>query len=115
MSEPQPPEVGRWVGMREALARMLIGAVAAIVGLGVLAALFAWLSGHTVSGSIAALYYIVGAALFLIGMFPTGGYSIIRGGSRTRRRPVGSRQEPIFLLGIVLVGLGVIADVVRPF
>jgi hypothetical protein len=101
--------------MGDALKRMSIATVAAVVGLGAVAALFAWASGHTVSGSIAALYYIVGAALFLIGMFPTGGYSIIRGGARTRRRPVGSRQEPIFLLGIVLVGLGVVADVVRPF
>jgi hypothetical protein len=33
----------------------------------------------------------------------------------TRRRPTGSRQEPIFLLGILLVALGVVADVARPF
>jgi hypothetical protein len=42
-------------------------------------------------------------------MFPTGGYSMIRG-TITRRRPMGSRQEPIFLLGIVLIVLGIIVD-----
>jgi hypothetical protein len=29
----------------------------------------------------------------------------------TQRRPTGSRGEPIFLFGIVLIALGVIADV----
>ena len=47
-------------------------------------------------------------------MFPTGGYSMIRG-TITRRRPIGARQEPVFLLGIVLVALGVVFDLTRPF
>jgi hypothetical protein len=114
VSEPQPPEVGRWVGMGEALKRLALAAVAVVAVLGAVAALFAWATGHTVSGSIAATYYIVGVILFLVGMFPTGGFSLIRG-TMTRRRPTGSRQEPLFLLGILLVGLGVVADVVRPF
>jgi hypothetical protein len=36
-------------------------------------------------------------------------------GTLTRRRPTGSRQEPIFLLGLVLIALGVVVDVTRPF
>jgi hypothetical protein len=36
-------------------------------------------------------------------------------GTITRRRPTGSRQEPIFLVGLVLVGLGVVFDLTRPF
>jgi hypothetical protein len=114
VSDHEPAEVGRWVGMADALKRFVLGAVAAAVVLGGLAALVAAATGHTVSGTMAATYYIVGAALFLIGMFPTGGFSVFRG-TITRRRPTGSRQEPTFLLGLVLVALGVIADVVRPF
>jgi hypothetical protein len=42
-------------------------------------------------------------------MFPTGGYSMIRG-TITRRKPTGSRQEPVFLIGIVLIALGIVVD-----
>jgi hypothetical protein len=113
VSTPQPPEVGRWVGMGEVIKRMLIGTIATVVGLGGLAAVIAWATGHSISGTIAAVYYIVGSILFLVGMFPTGGYSMIRG-TITRRRPMGARQEPVFLLGLVLVALGVVADLTRP-
>jgi hypothetical protein len=50
----------------------------------------------------------------VIGLFPTGGYSMIRG-TITRRKPTGPRQEPFFLIGIVLIALGVVVDVTRPF
>ena len=113
-TEHQPPEVGRWVGLGDALLRFAVTAVAAAVVLGALAALVAAVTGHTVSGTMAAAYYIVGTALFLIGMFPTGGFSVFRG-TITRRKPTGSRQDPVFLLGLILVALGVVADVVRPF
>ena len=113
MSTPQPPEVGPWVGMGEALKRMAIGTVAAAVALGLLGAIIAWATGHGVSGTIAAVYYVSGSLLFLVGMFPTGGYSVIRG-TITRRRPIGARQEPVFLLGIVLIGLGVVFDLASP-
>jgi hypothetical protein len=63
---------------------------------------------------MAGAYYVIGCLLFLIGMFPSGGYSMIRG-TITRRRPTGSRQEPIFLVGLVLIGLGVVFDLTRPF
>ena len=114
MTTPQPPEVGRWVGMGEVIKRLLLGTIAAAVGIGGVAALVGWATGHGVSGTMAAAYYLIGSGLFLVGMFPTGGYSLIRG-TITRRRPIGARQEPIFLLGLVLVGLGVIVDLTRPF
>ena len=79
------------------------------VGIGLLATVIALLSGRNVSSTIALAYYLVGSVLFLIGAFPTGGYSMIRGKS-TRRRPMGSRQEPVFLSGLVLIALGVLAD-----
>jgi hypothetical protein len=110
---PQPPEVSRWVGMGDALKRMAIGTAAAAAALGLLGAIIAWATGHGLSGTIAAVYYICGSLLFLVGMFPTGGYSMIRG-TITRRRPIGARQEPIFLLGVVLIGLGVIFDLTNP-
>src|SRR5205823_14049832 len=50
VSVPQPPEVGRWVGMGEAIKRMLLGAIAAAVGIGGIAALIGWATGHSVSG-----------------------------------------------------------------
>jgi hypothetical protein len=100
--------------MGEALKRIALGIVAAAVALGLLGAIIAWATRHGVSGTIAAVYYIVGSVLFLVGMFPTGGYSMIRG-TITRRRPMGARQEPIFLLGLVLVALGVVFDLTNPF
>jgi hypothetical protein len=100
--------------MGEVLKRMVLGTIGAAVALGLLGAIIAWATGHGVSGTIAAVYYISGSVLFLVGMFPTGGYSLIRG-TITRRRPIGARQEPIFLLGIVLVGLGVLFDLTQPF
>ena len=67
-----------------------------------------------INTAIAATYYVVGSILFLLGMFPTGGFSMIRG-TISRRRPTGSRQEPVFLLGVILIALGILVDVVNPF
>jgi hypothetical protein len=97
---------------RELVVRVVVGTVSAAAGIAAVAAIVALATGNSVSGAIAAAYYIVGAILFLIGMFPTGGFSLIRG-TITRRRPVGSRQEPVFLLGLVLIGLGIVVDVMR--
>ena len=114
MTEPTPPEVGRWTGMGEALGRFALATAAAAVVVGLLGAVVAWATGHGVSGGVTGAYYVVGCALFLVGMFPTGGYSIIRG-TITRRRPTGAMKEPIFLIGLVLIGLGVVADLTRHF
>jgi len=114
VTEPKPPEVSRWTGMGEALGRIALATAGAAVGVGLIGALVAFGTGHDISAGIAGAYYLVGAALFLIGMFPTGGYSTIRG-TITRRKPTGARQEPIFLIGLALIALGVVFDLMRPF
>lgn len=95
--------------MKTALAELGLFSVGLALGVGLLATVISLLSGHKVSSGIALAYYIVGSLLFLIGSFPTGGFSVITG-KKTRRRPMGSRQEPVFLSGLVLIGLGVLAD-----
>jgi hypothetical protein len=89
---------------------MALGAAAAAIAVGLLGAVIGWASSRvTISTGVAATYYVVGSILFLLGMFPTGGFSMLRG-TITRRRPTGARQEPVFLLGIVLIVLGIIVD-----
>ena len=96
--------------MGEALKRMALGAIGAAIALGLIGAAIGWASDRmSISTGIAAAYYVIGSILFLLGMFPTGGFSMIRG-TLTRRRPTGSRQEPVFLLGVVLIVLGIIVD-----
>jgi hypothetical protein len=114
MSDPASQPPSRWTGLGEALQRMAIGAVGAAAGVGLIGAGIAWAAHRSVSTGVAGAYYLVGSALFLIGMFPSGGFSTFSG-RLTKRRPTGSRQEPVFLLGLLLVGLGVIADLTRPF
>ena len=108
-ARPDESAVSRWSGWGEVLRRMLLSSVAAAVGVGFLGALVGWAADRGISSTVAAAYYIVGCILFLVGMFPTGGFSIVRG-TLTRRRPTGSRQDPVFLLGVVLIGLGILAD-----
>jgi hypothetical protein len=114
VTEPTPPEVGRWTGMGEALVRFGLQTLAVIVGVCAFGALFAVATGHSVAGSIAAACYLIGALLFLVGMFPTGGFSMIRG-TLTRRKPTGSRAEAQFLTGLALIAVGVFFDLTRPF
>lgn len=115
MSEPpvtrrEEPQVSRWTGLGPALTRFALGCAGLAIGLGVVGAVIALATDRRVSVAIAVAYYIVGTLLFLIGTFPTGGFSLIRG-TMTQRRPTGFRGEPIFLFGLVLIVLGVIADV----
>ena len=114
MTEPTPPEVGRWTGMGEALVRFALLTIAIAVAVGAIGAIVAVTTGHDAAGGIADAYYLVGAALFLVGMFPTGGFSVIRG-TITKRKPTGSRQDPFFLTGLILIALGVVFDVTKPF
>ena len=100
--------------MGEALARLAVACAATAVGVGALGAIVAAATGHEVASGMAGAYYLIGTLLFLIGMFPTGGFSMIRG-TITRRKPTGSRQEPVFIIGLVLIVIGVIVDVTRPF
>jgi hypothetical protein len=114
VTEPTPPEVGRWTGMGEALMRFGMQTLIAIVVVAAIGAIIALATGHDAAGGIAGACYIVGAGLFLVGMFPTGGFSMIRG-TITRRKPTGSRQEAHFLMGLVLIAVGVLFDLTRPF
>jgi hypothetical protein len=106
MNEPQ---VSRWTGLGPALVRFGLACVGLAVGLGLVAVVIALATDRGVSATIAVAYYIVGSLLFLIGTFPTGGFSLLRG-TMTQRKPTGIRGEPIFLFGLVLLVLGVIAD-----
>jgi hypothetical protein len=106
----EPPPVSRWTGLGPALLHFGLACAGLALGIGVLATVIAILTDHRVSTTIADAYYVVGTLLFLIGTFPTGGFSLLRG-TMTQRRPTGFRGEPIFLFGIVLFALGVIADV----
>jgi hypothetical protein len=103
------PEVSRWTGLGPALVRFGLACVGLAVGLGLVAVVIALATDRGVSATIAVAYYIVGSLLFLIGTFPTGGFSLLRG-TMTQRKPTGIRGEPIFLFGLVLLVLGVIAD-----
>ena len=114
MTEPTPPEVGRWTGMGEALVRFALFTIAIAVAVGAIGAVVAVATGHDAAGGMAGAYYIVGAGLFLVGMFPTGGFSMIRG-TITPRKPTGSRQEAPFLMGILLIAIGIVFDLTRPF
>jgi hypothetical protein len=114
VTEPTPPEVGRWTGMGEALGRFALQTLGAIVAVCAIGALVSVATGHDIAGGIAGACYLVGAALFLLGMFPSGGFSMIRG-TVTRRRPTGARQEAHFLMGLILVAVGVFFDLTRPF
>jgi hypothetical protein len=91
------------------------GTIGSIVVVGLIGALIAWARGHNVNSSIALSYYFVGAVIFLVGSFPTGGFSLLRG--RTRRRPIGGGAFalPSMLLGALLIGIGVFFDISQPF
>ena len=99
----------RMTGLAEALLRFALVCVAVAAGLGLLATLIAFATGHRVSSAVAVAYYLVGCILILIGVFPSGGFSLVRG-TMTKRRPTGARQDPTFLIGAVLIALGVLAD-----
>jgi hypothetical protein len=106
----EEPAASRWTGLGPALLRFGLACAGLAAGIGLIAMVLALATDHRISATIAIAYYIVGTLLFLIGTFPTGGFSLIRG-TMTQRRPTGFRGEPIFLFGIVLIALGVIADV----
>jgi hypothetical protein len=92
--------------------RIVIATIASAAAVGLLGAIVGWATGRGAWAIMAAAYYIVGCLLFLIGMFPSGGFSMLRG-TLTRRRPTGARQEPVFLLGLVLIALGILVDMTR--
>jgi hypothetical protein len=93
----------------------VLGTLGSIVVVGLVGALISWARGRGADTSMALAYYFVGAIVFLVGSFPTGGFSLARG--RTRRRPTGGGAfaAPSMILGAVLIGVGVFIDVTHPF
>jgi hypothetical protein len=91
------------------------GALGSVVAVGLIGAVIAWARGRGINSSIALSYYFVGSVVFLVGSFPTGGFSLIRG--RTPRRPTGGGPFaiPSMLLGVILIGIGVAFDMMQPF
>lgn len=85
-------------------------AVGVVVALAFLGAIIALAADRDMSSTVAATYYIIGCVLFLVGMVPSGGYSLLRG-TTTRRRPMGARFEPTLLFGLALIAIGVAVDV----
>jgi hypothetical protein len=100
------------VGSPALIAGVIVGVVILV---GIVGAVIAWLHGGNVASSMAIAYYVVGGIVFLVGSFPTGGFSLLRG--RTRRRPTGggAMAAESMLLGALLLGFGVLLDVTRPF
>jgi len=112
VSEPEPVAQSRFAGFGQALKIGLLFAAAVAAGVGLLGALIAWAADRHLVATMALTYYFVGCILFMVGVFPTGGFSMMRG-TITRRKPTGSGPKPAMLLGLLLIGLGVIADLSR--
>jgi len=93
----------------------LASVAGSILVVGAIGAAVAWGRGRGYNSSIALAYYFVGGLVFLVGSFPTGGFSLLRG--RSQRRPTGGGPfaVPSMLLGGTLLGIGVAVDVLRPF
>jgi hypothetical protein len=91
------------------------GVAGSIVVVGAIGAVVVWARGRGVDSSMALAYYFVGCIVFLVGSFPTGGFSLARG--RTRRRPMGGGAfaGPSMLLGVLLIGVGIAIDLTHPF
>jgi hypothetical protein len=91
------------------------GTLGSIIGVGLIGAVIGWARGRGMNSAIALAYYFVGSVVFLVGSFPTGGFSLLRG--RTRRRPTGGGPfaVPSMLLGAILIGVGVAFDILEPF
>jgi hypothetical protein len=112
VSEPEPVAESRFAGLGESLKIGGLIAVGVAVGVGLLGALIALIGDRNYSSTIALSYYLVGCILFIVGMFPSGGFSMIKG-TITRRKPTGAGPKPLLLLGLLLIGLGVLADFSR--
>jgi hypothetical protein len=91
------------------------GTLGSVLVVGLVGALVALLRGRGYSTSIALAYYLVGALVFLVGSFPTGGFSLLRGSSRRRPTGGGPYAHPSMLLGLLLIGVGAAVDITHPF
>lgn len=93
----------------------VLGTLGSILVVGLVGALVAWIRGRGINTSIALAYYFVGAIVFLVGSFPTGGFSLARGKSRRRPTGGGAFAAPSMILGALLIGAGVFVDITHPF
>jgi hypothetical protein len=91
------------------------GTLGSILGVGLIGVVIAWARGRGINSSIALSYYFVGSVVFLVGSFPTGGFSLLRGTSRRRPTGGGPFAMPSMLLGVILIGIGVAFDIFQPF
>lgn len=93
----------------------LLVTVGAIVASGLFGGLIALLRGKT-NASVALGYYILGSVVVIAGSFPGGGIAGMRSRT-TQRRPTGATgyAVPSLLLGAVLIGVGTLVDVYKPF
>jgi hypothetical protein len=89
--------------------RFLLATGAAAVAIAFIGLLIAWASANGVVSSVASAYYIFGSLVFLVGMIPTGGFSLFRG-TITQRRPMGARREPTLFIGLALIAIGLALD-----
>jgi hypothetical protein len=112
VSEPEPIAQSRFAGLGSALRIAVLVGLAVAAGVGLLGALIAWAADRSFASTMALVYYFFGCILVIAGVFPTGGFSMIRG-TITRRKPTGSGPKALMLLGVILIGLGVIADFSR--
>lgn len=94
----------------------VVGAVAGtIVIVALVGAVVALIRDRSVSLSMAYAFYFVGCVVFLAGTLPTGGISLFR--NPTRRRPTGGSPYALssVLFGVLLLGIGVVLDIFKPF
>ena len=100
-------------GESPALVLSIVAGTVLLVGL--IGAVVALARGSGVASAMAIAYYFVGGIVFLVGSFPTGGFSLLRG--KTRRTPTGggAMAAQSMLMGALLLGLGVLLDVTHPF
>ena len=102
-------------GFRMSPLQVLGAVVGTIVIVAALGALVALIRDRSVSMSMAYAFYFVGCIVFLAGTLPTGGISLFR--NPTRRRPTGGSPYAIssVLFGMLLLGIGVVLDIFKPF
>jgi hypothetical protein len=102
-------------GFRMSPLQVVGAVVGTIVVVALLGAVVALIRDRSVSLSMAYAFYFVGCIIFLVGTLPTGGISLFR--NPTRRRPTGGSPYAIssVLFGALLLGIGVVLDIFKPF
>jgi hypothetical protein len=102
-------------GFRMSPLQVAAAIVGTVVVVALLGAVVALIRDRSVSLSMAYAFYFVGCIVFLAGTLPTGGISLFK--SPTRRRPTGGNPYALssVLFGVLLLGIGVLLDLTKPF